>query len=274
MIKFISLTVYYASDSIPRDEGPDWILICCIFLPLIAGISYLIYITRHHSDWEKGVFPENLKFNRDNLIEAYICLAALMMQKDRRNLQDKMKYMNSFFNKNFPESNYGFAESLKYSYENPIKPKTVAIWINRHIKDSSKKSQILYFLAGLSMQDGQLINTEYNILKEITPLIGLKISDLDSIIAMYDFKKEEKSEEEKIPYQKSMNTSALAEIAHKVIGLPNTASITEIKAAYRKLIKIHHPDRFPNESQEQINLAHERFLKIQDAYELLEKLKG
>lgn len=274
MNKFIYLTIYYPHNLNVRDEGPDWILICCIFLPLIAGISYLVYITRHHSDWEKGIFPENLKYNKDNLIEAYICLAALMMQKDRRNLQEKMKYMNSFFNKNFPDSNYGFAESLKYSYENPIKPKTVAFWLNRNIKDPSKKTQILYFLTGLSMQDGQLIQSEYIILKEITPLLGLKLSDLDAIVAMYNFEKTESSETDRNQTEKHVNTSARSEIAHKILGVSIDASIAEIKAAYRKLIKIHHPDRFANESQDQINLAHERFLKIQDAYELLDKLKG
>jgi DnaJ like chaperone protein len=91
---------------------------------------------------------------------------------------------------------------------------------------------------------------------------------------MYDFKKEDSADKEKTSEQKQVNLSARAEIAHKILGVPLTASIIEIKTAYRKLIKVHHPDRFANESPEQIKLAHERFLKIQDAYELLDKLKG
>lgn len=255
-------------------QYPTWVIALCFFGPLTLGIAYLIYSNRFNSQWNKGIFPERLPFTRDNLIEAYICLAALMIQNDRRDLSEKMRFMNSFFSKHFPESYYQYADSLKWSYGNPIKPKTVAFWVNKHIREESKRSQILYFLTGLAMQDGQLITNEYAILKEITPLLGLTQKDLDAIIATYNFKKEENTGSQQQSSEKHVNRSARVEIAYQILGIPFDASIQEIKAAHRKLVKLHHPDRFANESIEQITLATERFQKIQDAYELLDKLKG
>ncbi len=49
----------------------------------------------------------------------------------------------------------------------------------------------------------------------------------------------------------------------KILGLPENASKAQIKRAYRKLALQYHPDR--NSSPE----AHERFLQITEAYEML-----
>lgn len=249
-----------------------------IFAPLILGISYLVYTQRFNRKWDKGIFPDKLPFNRDNLLEAYICLAALMIQKDTRDINQKVQYMNSYFVKHFPQSMYNFSNSLTWSYKNPMQAKTVSFWINKNIKDRAKKSQVLYFLAGLAMIDGEMIDREYNILREMLPILGLEQKDLDVIMASYQFKKEDSksqnSNSSSNSSAKNNNSSFRVETAHKVLGVTVNASIQEIKAAYRSLVKIHHPDKFANDSQEQIKLAHERFYKIQDAYELLDKLKG
>lgn len=266
---FIVLQYYSNNSSTQEDSGSFWFALL-FFLPLFAGIAYLIYITRFNKQWEKGLFPADLPYTRDNLLEAYICLAAYMIQRDSRERSVKVQYMNSYFISYFPESHYDFSDSLVWSYQNPVKPATVANWINKHVQDPVKRSQVLYFLVGISMSDGELIENEYKLLKEITPLLKLDLKELDSILGAYAFK-EKRSTKVK---SETTNYSRRAEIAHQVLGLNAGASIQEIKAAYRTLVKTHHPDRFANEAPEQVKIAHERFLKIQDAYELLNKLKG
>jgi molecular chaperone DnaJ len=49
-----------------------------------------------------------------------------------------------------------------------------------------------------------------------------------------------------------------------VLGVPRTATADEIKKAYRKLARDHHPDRNPGDAQ-----AEERFKELQDAFDLL-----
>lgn len=260
---------------------PDWLVAVCFFGPVVFSLIYLIYGRgrKHDSRWEKGMFPENMKFNRDNLMEAYICLAALMIQKDRYNYSEKLLFLNSYFNKYFPNEIYNFGDSLSFSFKHPIKLKTISFWLKKHLKEPAKRTQVLYFLAGIAAVDGVYTQKEEALMKELAGLLGLSDQELKAVLAQYSFETEAEyykriNSNSSTSNAKNINTSARIELAFQVLGLTSTASIHEIKSAYRKLAMVHHPDKFMNESPEQIKLAHERFQKILDAYELLEKMKG
>src|SRR5213080_720773 len=51
---------------------------------------------------------------------------------------------------------------------------------------------------------------------------------------------------------------------YEVLGVTRSASEDEIKRAYRKLARQHHPDRNPGDKQ-----AETRFKEVQDAYDIL-----
>ncbi len=55
---------------------------------------------------------------------------------------------------------------------------------------------------------------------------------------------------------------------YEVLGVPRTATVEEIKRAYRKLARQHHPDRNPGDKQ-----AETRFKEIQAAYDTLSDKK-
>src|SRR2546428_9048365 len=51
---------------------------------------------------------------------------------------------------------------------------------------------------------------------------------------------------------------------YQVLGVPETATVDEIKRAFRRLAKQHHPDRNPGKPQ-----AAERFKEINEAHDVL-----
>jgi molecular chaperone DnaJ len=61
--------------------------------------------------------------------------------------------------------------------------------------------------------------------------------------------------------------TAMAEIEkdyYAILGVPKNASLNEIKKAYRRLAKLHHPDLFPGDKEKE-----EKFRLIKEAYEVL-----
>ncbi len=59
---------------------------------------------------------------------------------------------------------------------------------------------------------------------------------------------------------------------YEVLGIKPNASQDEIKSAYRKLIKQYHPDKFANNPLK--NLAEEKMIELNNAYEILTKNSG
>jgi DnaJ like chaperone protein len=63
--------------------------------------------------------------------------------------------------------------------------------------------------------------------------------------------------------------------AFKALGLRSSASVEEIKRAYRRQISQHHPDKLEatGASQERMQKATEKTQKIQKAYEAIQKAR-
>jgi DnaJ like chaperone protein len=62
--------------------------------------------------------------------------------------------------------------------------------------------------------------------------------------------------------------------AWEALGVPPTASVDEIKAAYRQLCMQNHPDKVANLGPEFVKVAEEKFKAVQAAYEEIRRQKG
>ncbi|MFT6982658.1 MAG: DnaJ like chaperone protein [Crocinitomicaceae bacterium] len=240
-----------------------------ISLPFIITFGYVAYKKITASAWDKGQFPSDLKYNKDNLLQAYICLSAWMLRVDRKNSIDKIDYMNRFFRSKFGQRD--FREDLNFAYNNQINLRTITSWLALHL-NQQERSQVLYFLVGLSLIDGGIDSNEKNILDKVRSVLDISPKELNSIIASYAQQRQRKHKESKASASNYSKKSIL-KLAYDILGISEHASIDEVKKAYRSLVKKHHPDVFATEPIQQQKIAEERFLEIQKAYEMIEKYK-
>ena len=62
-----------------------------------------------------------------------------------------------------------------------------------------------------------------------------------------------------------------SDMAYKILEIDASATQSEIKAAYRRMAKKYHPDKVLHLGKEHQKGAEEKFRKVQEAYEQLQK---
>lgn len=246
-----------------------------MFILIGFGIVFILVLIqimeniRNDREWNHNLFEQHEHieegYSNDPLLEAYISLGALMVRKDRASYREKILYLNSYFSKHFPHSHYDFGRSFTESLKNPLRPKVVSNRLRRKLPQQKQRLQVMYFLAGLATVDGSMNTREILLLKEINDFLKLSTKDFDSIIAIYTQQRQRKKASDN-----SRSTVSKFKLAGKVLGISENASRDEIKKAYRRLVKLHHPDLFTNEAIAQQEIAEKRFIEIQKAYEIFE----
>lgn len=136
-----------------------------------------------------------------------------------------------------------------------------------------EKENLLFLLVDLAAADTVLTEAEEKLLKYVALKIGVKMAILYRIIRTHDFAKEksyeEKSREHAQNEPKKPRPNRL-KIAYEALGISEKATDIEIKKAYRKLAKKHHPDL----TSEDKDLAKRKFQILTEAYELIKERRG
>lgn len=257
----IRLTYFNTSDL------PNWAVALAFFVPLIGGILLFGYKTRHARSWRKGIFPPSLKPTEDNFLEAYLALGAKLMLFNYQETKSHVQFINQYFQRYFTKANYNFGDSLLFSLRYPIQTRTITDWMNHHLPDEGSRSQVIFFLTGLALVTEQLSTREMHFLKEINADLGLKPENLTQILAIYASYHANRNT--KNAGSESKRPVISKKYYYEILGIAENASPDEIKKAYRKLAKIHHPDHFATGTVSQQKMAAEKFMEIQRAYECL-----
>jgi DnaJ like chaperone protein len=142
---------------------------------------------------------------------------------------------------------------------------------------------------GIAIVDGYLRVTENYILRFIADLVSISSNSLNQIFVemtgrsfpipddlssatYWDSKKSYQKKREQEETQSDNRSSDRKRInALAILGLDEYASIQEIKNSFRRLAKIHHPDRYVSLGEEAVQAATHTFKRILSAYKYLIK---
>ena len=197
--------------------------------------------------------PQRPKTQSGDFEVSLLILAAIVIKadgkQDQRELDFVRKQLTSIYGKE--RANHAFKLYKAVSKQN-ISTRQVCKQIQQ-MMDHPSRLQLLHFLFGIAKADDHVSESEVKQIYTISGYLGISSKDFESIKAMF------------------FNS---LDNAYKILEIDKTATVDEIKAAYRKMAKKYHPDRVIHLGEEHRAGAEEKFRQVQEAYEQLQKEKG
>lgn len=196
---------------------------------------------------------DNNRTRRNDFGVSLLVLTAAIMKADGKVLKSELDFVKTFFVNQFgAESAQQQIPLLKEILKQNIHLQDVSIQIKQYMEYPSRL-QLLHFLWGIAGADGSIHQSEIEIIKNIAYYMGITNNDFESIKAMF---------------------IKNAESSYKILEITVDATDEEVKKAYRKMAIKYHPDKVQHLGEEFQNAAHEKFQKVNEAYETIKKQRG
>jgi DnaJ like chaperone protein len=183
-----------------------------------------------------------------------LVLAAVVIKVDGVIDRRELEYVRTNFIKMYGKERANKAFKLfKEIIKDPnISARKICLQINRHMNHPSRL-QLIHFLFGVANADGRVTKSELNKIQQLAGYLNINTRDFNSIKAMF--------------YKEGYNSYA-------ILGIKRTVTDTEVKKAYRKMVKKYHPDKLTGLGKEHIKGAEEKFRQVQKAYEQIQQERG
>ncbi len=196
---------------------------------------------------------KNNQTSKGDFILSLIVLIAAVMKADGKVTKSELNYVKAFFKQSFGEK---AAQEALLTLRDILKqdiPVEEVGWQIKQNMDYAARLQLLHLLFGLSKADGNISDAEINIIHYIANRIGVTTKDERSIKAMF---------------------VGETDSAYEILEIDKNASNEEVKKAYYKMAKKHHPDKVSHLGTEFQQKAKEKFQKINLAFEKIKKERG
>lgn len=182
-----------------------------------------------------------------------LVLASIVIKADGRIDQRELDFVRQYFVSLYGKTRANNAFKLfKGIVKKDVSARQVCMQIRQYMSHSSRL-QLLHFLFGIAQADGHVAPIEEETIHKISYYLYISDRDFTSIRAMF----EQKSES---PYE--------------ILEIDRTVSDSEIKQAYRKMVKKYHPDKLVGLGEEHVKIGKQKFQKVQEAYEKIKKERG
>lgn len=189
-----------------------------------------------------------------DLALSLVVLTAAVMKADGRSSQTELGHVRRFFVQQFgPQHSAELLRLLRDVLKREIPLRQVCDQIRSHLSHP-ERLQVMHYLIGLAHADGVMELVERQMLERIAANIGISTKDLGSLDAMF--------------------RGPSASSAYAILEVGPKSSNEEVKKAYRRAVMKHHPDRVAHLGEEFQRSAAEKFKKVQQAWERIEKERG
>lgn len=179
-----------------------------------------------------------------------VVLSAAVMKADGKTMKSELDYVRRFFEQQFGKSKANdYVKVLRDVLKQEIPLREVCEQIARFMP-LAMRMQLLHYLYGIAQADGHVHSKEVELITRISDMLRIPRADHDSIKAMF---------------YKEVGGS------YKILEIEPSVSDDEVKKAYRRMAKRHHPDKVAQLGEEIQKGAKEKFQRIQEAYEQIKK---
>lgn len=183
-----------------------------------------------------------------------LSLASLVIKADGNVSQKELDYVRAYFVQAYGKerANATFRTFNEVIKSREISARRICLYLQQRTK-YEVRLQILHFLFSIAKADGLISQAEINQLADIGSYLNLTTRDFESIKAMF---------------VKS------ADDAYKILEIEKSATDAEVKKAFRSMAKKYHPDKLQHMDEAYRKGAEEKFRKVQEAYEQIQKERG
>ncbi len=224
------------------------------FLPLIIG-GYIIYILFNRKKYQDsmGSYIKRRSESHQHFVELFVRTLCLVSQADGKVSDSEKTLIKQFFRQQlrFDSTQEQWVNDLiEHAIAQPSSVQDVCISLKSQFNLESLVllTELLYQVA---LADGVYHQNEENIIQDIAQRLQIPAYEHERIRKLY------------LPQENKEHHH------FAVLGLDPSASKDEIKKAYRRLSKEHHPDKVLHLGEEFQKLAEEKMVEINKAYQAL-----
>lgn len=183
-----------------------------------------------------------------------LSLTSVVIKADGKVTQNELDYVRQYFVSSYGKerANAIFKVFNEVVKKREVNPATICQYLNARTRYESRL-QILHFLFNIAQADGHVGGPELQVLQQIAGYLRLSQRDFISIKAM--FVKDQDN-------------------AYKILEIDKSVPDHEVKKAFRTMAKKYHPDKLMDMDEAYRKGAQEKFQKVQEAYETIQKERG
>lgn len=184
-----------------------------------------------------------------------IVLLACVIKADGRVLKSEIAFVKPFLVRTFGEQGaHNALQLLKQLLQQDIDPVAVSQQIGQNL-NYSVRLELLHLLLGVANADGELAQSELQVIQTIATHMGISDADYQSLRSIYC---------------KQSDTNW----AYTALEIAPTATDEEVKKAYRRMAMKYHPDKVANAGESIRQQANDKFRSINEAYEHIKTQRG